>query len=76
MQGAGSIAGGFMMSDRRLKRDITQIGYHGKHKVYAFRYIYAPEWHTGVLADEVPEEYTTEVAGYKAVNYGRLCGSK
>lgn len=72
MSGAGSIAGGFMMSDRRLKRNIQQIGWKGDFPVYRFQYLWDDEWHFGVMADEVPESVTTEVAGYKAVNYGRL----
>jgi hypothetical protein len=75
----GQIAGGlgnlakFMPSDRRLKQDIELVGalFDGT-PVYGYRYIGAPAYHIGLMAQDV--EKTTpgavlEINGYKAVNY-------
>jgi hypothetical protein len=52
--GAGAQAGAFAFSDRRLKRDIRPIGkLPNGLTVYRFRYQWADEETTGVMADEV-----------------------
>lgn len=73
------IAGGLLsaFSDRRLKRDIEQIGeMEDGLPVYEYRYIGSTERHTGVMADEVeklrPWAAGAEIGGYKTVNYGAL----
>jgi hypothetical protein len=75
----GQIAGGlgslakFLPSDMRLKQDIEPVGmlFDGT-PVYGYRYIGAPAYHIGLMAQDV--EKTTpgaviEINGYKAVNY-------
>lgn len=80
--GLGSIIGGILslasMSDRRLKRDISQI----REKLaglplYAFRYTFAPAMvQIGVMSDEVREVYPEAVTvaddGYDRVDYDAL----
>jgi len=72
--GANSAASGFF-SDRRLKKDIQQIGklYDGT-PVYRFRYVNEPTMRVGLMADDV-EKYepnaVVEIKGYKAVDYGK-----
>lgn len=69
-----------MASDRRLKRDIRQIGRHALGvAVYAYRYLWdrpdAPE-RVGVMAQELqpirPDLVVTMPNGFLAVNYGGL----
>ena len=73
--GAGAL-GGIIPSDRRLKRDIKQIGEDPRgFGIYRFKYLWSPiEW-IGVMADEIeniiPEAVLT-INGYKAVNYGLI----
>jgi len=63
-------------SDRRLKTDIIKLGQGFKGLgVYAFRYIWGGPVMVGFMADEVKEVApwaVTEVAGYMAVDYGRI----
>jgi hypothetical protein len=72
-----------MMSDRRTKEEILEIGRHPLGLgIYRFRYKapYAESYGTGrrvgVMADEVAEKYPDAVCrnadGYLSVNYGRL----
>ena len=70
--GLGSIFK-FMPSDMRLKQDVEPVGtlFDGT-PVYGYRYIGAPAYHIGLMAQDV--EKTTpnaviEINGYKAVNY-------
>jgi hypothetical protein len=58
------------MSDRRLKSNIKRIGSRGGYPWYS--YTMFGKQAEGVMADEVPEEYTTDIGGYKAVDYGGL----
>lgn len=67
--GAASL--GMMMSDRRLKRNIRRIGTVRDYPIYAFDYIWGVPG-VGVMADEVPEEFTVQQGEYKMVNYGEL----
>lgn len=75
---AGILGGALSaFSDRRLKRDIEQIGeMEDGLPVYEYRYIGSTERHTGVMADEVeklrPWAAGAEIGGYKTVNYGAL----
>lgn len=75
---AGSVLGGWAMSDKRLKTDIKKIG-ETKIKgvnAYSFRYKGSPLMHLGAMAQEVekkvPDAVATTPSGYKAVNYDRL----
>lgn len=67
--------GASLFSDRRLKTDVARIGatVEGYPK-YRFRYLWdAPGTERiGVMADELPEHLTADVAGYKAVDYARI----
>ncbi len=72
--GAGAQLGSaYLMSDRRLKRDITPVGKVAGYDWYTWNYIWGEPGH-GVMADEVPAEHVTEIGGFKAVNYGTLLG--
>lgn len=62
----------FVMSDKRLKQDITPVGelYDGQ-EVFRYRYIGSPVWQIGLMAQDVEKvipDAVTEVGGYKAVN--------
>jgi hypothetical protein len=85
--GAGSIIGGIfsaaaeilpvvLASDRRLKRDIEQIDWHGKLGIYRFRFIGDDTLRVGVMADEVavhaPYALGPLIEGYSTVDYGKL----
>lgn len=71
---AGSIGGGFAASDRRLKRNIKRIGTRGGYPWYSYNLKHDGSAHEGVMADEIPAEFTVDIGGYKAVDYGRLLG--
>jgi hypothetical protein len=75
--GAGAQAGGmaYGRSDRRLKRDVVQIGEHETGlPIYLFRYIDTGEQAIGFMADEVaairPDAVRIRPDGYAEVNYG------
>lgn len=77
-QGADTIGAlAALFSDRRLKRDIKQLGTRPDGLgVYEYAYVWGPERHVGVMADEVlkvkPEAVLTHPSGYLMVDYGRL----
>jgi hypothetical protein len=75
LAGAGLGAYGMAQtSDRRLKTNIKRIGTVKGYPWYSFDYIWG-ESSQGVMADEVPEEFTTDIGGgYKGVYYGPLLG--
>jgi len=65
------------LSDRRLKTDVEKLGERPDGLgVYAFRYLWSPVRHIGVMAQEVlgvkPEAVVHLPGGYMAVNYGAL----
>jgi hypothetical protein len=73
-QGASAI---MALSDRRLKADVEKLGERPDGLgVYAFRYLWSPVRHIGVMAQEVldvkPEAVVHLPGGYMAVNYGAL----
>lgn len=81
----GSLLGGIFdaavavapfISDRRLKRDIEQIGTHGALGIYRFRFNNDHQIHVGVMADEVaihaPHALGPLIEGYATVDYGKL----
>lgn len=64
-------------SDRRLKRDIREIGVRLMNglKLYAYKYLWDDKELVGVMADEamaVRPDAVRNVGGYMAVNYGAL----
>lgn len=66
-----------MLSDRRLKKNIRQIGVHARVPVAVYEYVYLwGERAIGVMADELekvmPEAVLTLPNGFKAVDYARL----
>ena len=76
LQNIANLAGGLgsaaiMASDRRLKKNIKPVGTLNGYPAYSYDYIWG-EPGMGVMADEVPEEFTIEINGYKFVDYGRL----
>lgn len=73
MSGAGSAASAyFMFSDRRLKSDIHHIGECRGHRIYSWKWVWGGTG-VGVMADEVPVEYTRlHPSGYLMVDYGRI----
>ena len=77
--GIGALAGGALMafSDRRLKRDIREIGeLRNGLTVYEFRFIDEPDQaYTGLMADEVLDvmpQYVDHALGYLTVDYRGL----
>lgn len=68
--GTGLGAIGSLFSDRRMKRDIEQVGtlFDGT-PVYRFRYLGAEPFFIGLMADEVIPEAVTEFCGNKMVDY-------
>jgi hypothetical protein len=65
-----------LMSDRRLKRNIKQIGTHKSGiGIYSFDYVWG-EHSIGVMADEVekvmPDAVMKHSSGYKMVDYARI----
>jgi hypothetical protein len=78
MMGVGQLAGGLLgsgmgKSDRRVKRDIKQIGeWLNGLPIYLFRYIFDPRWFIGFMAQDVEKvmpEAVFEIGGIKHVNY-------
>jgi Chaperone of endosialidase len=71
--GLGSLLTAYAKSDRRLKEDIEPVGtlFDGT-PVYGYRYIGAPAYHIGLMAQDVEKTNpgaVVEINGYKAVNY-------
>lgn len=70
------IAAAFLMSDRRLKRNVRRIGTHDLGiGIYSYDYVWG-EPGVGVMADELeevlPEAVSVHPSGFKMVNYGML----
>ena len=77
--GAAGQAGSFaaLFSDRRLKRDVSQIGaLPSGLPLYSYRYIGSATPQIGVMADEAqqlfPGAVLTHPSGYLMVDYGRI----
>jgi hypothetical protein len=69
--------GPLFMSDRRLKRDIRDLGVRLMNgvKLYAYKYLWDDRDRVGVMADELVRGRPDAVSshgGYLAVNYGAL----
>lgn len=77
MNGLFGLGSAFLMSDRRLKRDIRPIGagWHGL-PLYLFRYVWGGAHHVGVMAQDavriVPQAVARTASGFLAVHYGAL----
>lgn len=73
---AGTAIGGMMMSDARLKTNVTRIGKVNGHNWYRW------DWNgelgltgsaEGVIAQELPDDYTVKTpSGYLAVDYAKV----
>ena len=71
--GLGSSA--IMMSDRRLKRDVTFLGWLRDLPVYAYRYLWADDLRVGVMAQDMlalRPAAVVRVGDFLAVDYSRL----
>lgn len=71
--GSGLMGLASRWSDRRLKEDVKRVGmlFDGT-PVYSYRYIGAPAYHIGLMAQDVEKTNPAaiiEINGYKAVNY-------
>lgn len=78
LNGAASIGSSLILaSDRRLKEEIERIGEMSDGlPVYEYRYVGDPQFHIGVMADEVAEmrpwAVGPELNGFATVNYEAL----
>jgi hypothetical protein len=73
--GAGAtLGGGYLagMSDRRLKSNIRKVGTVNGHNWYKYDFLGTPA--QGVMADELPADYVTDMGGYQMVNYSKVLG--
>ena len=73
--GAGAtLGGGYLagMSDRRLKSNIRKVGTVNGHNWYKYDFLGTPA--EGVMADELPADYVTDIGGYQMVNYSKVLG--
>ena len=64
-----------MMSDRRLKTDVSFLGMLRDLPIYAYRYIWGGPVHVGVMAQDMltlRPDAVLPVGGWLAVDYGRL----
>lgn len=72
----GSVTGGLMMSDERLKTDIVVIGTDAHGFTWcAFTYLWGGDRHIGVMAQQVQTilpEAVSDQDGYLYVNYAML----
>jgi hypothetical protein len=73
----GGVGGGLLGSDRRMKRDITEVGkLDSGLKVYRYRYLWDETYHIGVMADEAREVFPDAVIrgadGFDRVDYSQI----
>lgn len=66
-----------LVSDRRLKRDVHRVGtLPSGLPVYNYRYVWSPERHVGVMAQEArllfPDAVIRMSNGYLAVDYSKI----
>lgn len=79
--GVGNLAGGWLASDERVKKDVEKVGQLDGHNLYRYHYKGEPNdapKHVGVMAQEAEKTRPDAVAefddGVKRVNYGSLFG--
>ena len=72
--GAAGTVGGAALSDRRMKTNIKRIGTRGGYPWYSYNLKTDGSLHEGVMADEIPAQFTIDMGGIKLVDYGRLLG--
>jgi hypothetical protein len=75
--GSAAIKNPAMFSDRRLKRNIREIGVLANGiKTYAFNYLWSTAQQFGVMAQEVlaviPDAVIMDDSGYMMVDYGKV----
>jgi len=73
----GSSSNQTVISDVRLKRDVTRVGTHPSgFGIYRFKYLWSATAYIGVLAQEVvekvPHAVSTGPGNFLGVNYGAL----
>jgi len=73
----GSSSNGSIPSDRRLKRDIEQVGTHESGiGIFRFKYLWSDTPYIGVMAQEVAERFPEAVSvgpgDFMAVDYAAL----
>jgi len=73
----GSSSNGTIPSDRRLKRDIEQVGTHESGiGIFRFKYLWSDTPYIGVMAQEVAERFPEAVSvgpgDFMAVDYAAL----
>ena len=62
-----------LLCDRKLKRDIQEVGLWRGVKLYVFRYLWDDELRVGPMAQEVPERARiTLPGGILAVDMGAI----
>jgi len=74
MQGLmqGGMSAAMMFSDRRLKKDVTFLGFIRGLKIYCWTYLWGAPG-AGVMSDEVdPRFVVRHESGFDMVNYGAL----
>ncbi len=77
--GAFDLGAAAIMSDRRLKKNISKVGEYNGLNVYKYRYIWGGPMQIGVMAQEVIKkipEAVLEVGGWLAVDYSKLGGAQ
>ena len=74
--GAAGTVGGAALSDRRMKTNIKRIGTRGGYPWYSYNLKTDGSSHEGVMADEIPAQFTIDMGGIKLVDYGRLLGEQ
>lgn len=75
LQTGGTLAAAAMLSDSRLKENITPVGEHNGFPLYEFNYKGEKERFRGVMAQDVEmirPEAVVEMDGYKAVRYDMI----
>lgn len=74
--GTAAQAAASYFSDRRLKADVKQIGWHGPLGLYRYRLLGDAKERVGVMADEVavhaPFALGPVIGGYATVDYAKL----
>jgi len=74
--GAGIAGAGLLLSDRREKEDIHKIGQtNDGQPIFRYRYKGSPEWHMGLIAQEVEKDHPGAVHGINGRKFIDLKGA-